>query len=552
MLNFRFILFTSFILGVGFVFQSCKLKEVDTQKNSESMFSEYKKIIDAKTKVIIYQAKALMPVKQSGAPTLLPKDFKSRIYLDKTSSPALLRYVANNEEVRLFGLNYELPTANVNAMTTILRDISHFRELGVGIVRVTIVDQQAQEADSQVQVLHYFMEQLDKNEIFVHLNFTHPQFSAHHWFNLRNRFGKMIKDHRNIALIEIPAFQFEADPKNPEAALKAAQDHYRDFYERVRGETDYPIATAMPVFTGPMTEKYRKILADTKVEVLTFTQQLQKPEDLKISDSELQSLMDTKAKAVSQLLWNHEQSEIYSLPAMAQKWREMGIQTAAGLPQNLIAEIADYATLQPQKWIAFKTAVKAFALTTDDNKKTISLNNDDVIKAPWSAFSKSANAIIFRSHDALMFAGQDSQWQPFARELPDEDRLQEVACVGDCPYWRATFSDLSSQNHPGLITLRKSQTEEGAPAYTIRIQSWINKRGPASVLQDGWLVFSLKPNFPQFKNLRQKSIEIKNPSTQKWEKYQINGKDYSHIGTKNPATGLPYIVIQSGAEYRIR
>lgn len=416
----------------------------------------------------------------------------------------------------------------------------------MNLIRIVFKEVKIREASDEAQLLHFFLDTAGKNDIFASLAFTHPKTQISSWMHLRNDRGKAIKEYTNIGLIEIPGFSFSSD-SSASTTIEDAKKHYSSFIDAIRADKiDYLIAAAMP-----NAEKYRDALAETSVQVVTFGQNFERPEDLKVNAIEQLPWLKGKAKAVHSLTWKSDQADIFLLPAMAQKWRSMGAQIAASLNAEAAAETPQYATHFPYKMLSFKAAARAFQLTSDDEKNTQFLSNEDVIYGPWSAISKSSNAMIFRDGTSLMFAGTTSDWQPF-KDLPKESNLMEVACVGDCPYWRATFSNLDSQNHPGLITMRRVSTEDGKPAYLFKIHSWINGRGPASVLRDGWVVISLKPAFPEFKTLPRKFLEFKNPTTRKWERYKIKDQDYSAIGAKNRATGLPYIVVQSGAEYRIR
>ncbi len=532
--------------------QQCQLRniEIDNKQPSYNFFT-YKKIIDSKVKILMNEVQQRSPVKLGMAPRrILPQGLKARIYLDKTSTPALMRYTANGEEVRLFGLNYQLPQGP-HAILQMNQDLAYFKELGVGILRISLNEPSVTAADTTPQSLHAFLELAEERDLYVHLAFTHPQVQVAQWLNIKNRFNKAIMEHRNIAMLEIPAFAFSRETNSPDAIVTQAKEYYKNIFTEIRKEgADNLIATPMPDLSGPLAEKFRQVLADSSIEVITVSQKFETAEDLKVAPVNPLALFTNKAKAVYQLDWKIEQPPLYMLPGMAQKWREMGVQTATSFTPEIIKEIPQYATLTPQKMLAFKAAARAFQLTTDEDKKTTALNQDDVVKASWSAISKSKNAMIFRDTTSLLFAGEDSSWQPFT-DLPKDASVIDVSCVGDCPYWRATFANLDPNNHPGLISLRKVQAESGRVAYLIKIQPWIQTRGPASVLQDGWVVFSFKPSFPDFQQLSKKIVEYKNPETQSWEKYKIKDKDYSLIGTKNAATGWPYIVVQSGAEYRI-
>lgn len=552
MFNVRTLLLSFFVFGTGLLMQQCRIKDIEIDEKQPSYnFFAYKKIIDSKVKILLDEVQASTGYKLSGVPRRLPpQGHKARIYLDVTSSPALMRYTANGEEVRLFGVNYQLPQ-NSDAMNVMTQDLAQFKELGVGIIRVSLTEPTMMNAQTVTSLLHAFLELADARDIYVHLAFTHPQIHMPTWLNAKNQYSKAIKDHRNIAMIEIPAFEFPLDTNNPEAAVTLAKKHYQTFTHLIRGEgMDNLIAIPMPNISGPHADKFRQALIESQIQVLSFAQKFETPEDLNITANEQTVMYRSKGKAVHQLEERPAHPATFSLPGMAQKWREMGIQTAASLTTESIKEIPKYTTVNPQRLLAFKAAALTFQTTTDEDKKTQALNNADVIKAPWSAISKSKNAMIFRNSTSLIFSGMESQWQPFT-DLPKSESLLDVACVGDCPYWRATFSNLDSSNNPGLITLRKTQTEAGLVGYTLKIQPWIQTRGPASVLQDGWVVLSLKPLFPDFQKLNTKVVEHKNPATGRWEKYKINDKDYSGIGTKNPATGWPYIVVQSGSEYRI-
>ncbi len=552
MLNVRAFLLGFFVFGGGLLMQQCRLRyiEIDDKQPSYDFFA-YKKVIDSKVKIVLDEVQKRAPVKLGMAPRrILPQGLKARIYLDKTSSPALLRYTANGDEVRLFGFNYQLPLG-ADGHAQMQQDLSQFKQLGIGLIRVTLARPQPDATEPSAQALHAFLEMAEENDLYVVVAFTHPQTQIANWLNIKNKFNKMIKEHRNIALFEVPAFDFPIESQNPDAVVAQAKSYYKNVIDQIRKEgVDNVIAAPLPFFSGPHADKFKQVLLDSSIEAITIAQKFEKSEDLIATTETSIQAFTNKAKLVHQLDWKLESPPLFILLGMAQKWREMGVQTAAVLIPELAKELPMYSTYFPEKMLTVKAAALAFQMTSDEHKKTEVLNNNDVIKAPWSAISKSKNAVIFRSPTSVIFAGQESQWQPF-EDLPKNASLTDISCLGDCPYWRATFSNLNPENHPGLISLRKVQTEAGRVGYILQILPWIQSRGPAHVLQEGWVVLSLKPLFPEFQQLSSKIVEYKNPETQRWEKYKIKDKDYSLIGTKNAATGWPYIVVQSGGEYRI-
>jgi len=545
-MSLRNLIIFGIIVGVGLIFQRVALPKDEGAPSFTTVFYKYKQIVDQKSKPIINRLKAFVPIQESSNKQTAPKGFKSSLFLDTLISPPLIRYTANGNEARLFGLNYKLP----NTADQIKSDLASFKEIGVNLVRISLTEKDAA-FEKDPELLHFFLAQASTNNIFVNLAFVNPEARIATWLNLKDKVGMSLREYKSIGLIEIPSFTFPNQTNEIEKVLREAKMHYEAYVETIRAiGLDTLIVSPMPNVSGPHADQFLNLFAQSPIQVVSFAQNFNSTDDLNLNNFEKQEWLKRKAKAVHSLTWKPDYGEAFVIPAMAQKWRKMGVQAAAFLPAQTATEIPQYTALSPQKMLSFKAASRAFQLTEQDETSAELINND-IAQGPWSAATKNGNAMIFRDETSLLFAGASSEWQPF-KDLPHEESLLEIACVGDCPYWRATFSSLDSSNHPGLITFRRGLPEGGKPTYYLKVHSWINTRGPASVLSDGWVVLSLKPVFPGFRELSKKIVERKNPVTKQWELYKINNQDYSRVGTKNRATGLPYIIIQSGAEYRIK
>jgi hypothetical protein len=184
-----------------------------------------------------------------------------------------------------------------------------------------------------------------------------------------------------------------------------------------------------------------------------------------LSLNELKNKFPNKGKVVYEWGTPGDVEKIYLMPAMAEKWRSLGVQVAGffqydskttaplngidwGWGEKMYERDEWYNFFlnlhhTPSQAVSFMIARKYFyiySLWTNFN-----IVGGDKLITPTTAVSYEKNAAYYVDDWTYMQA-KESEWKPFNSFIPSQ--LKQITCVGNCKYWQYSGNGIVDYRKP--------------------------------------------------------------------------------------------------------